>query len=194
LFEKELKNQAQNYLEEYKQYISGLISAEGFAMNATMNLVQVDIPDNADDLLERFSGTKTVKTNRRRSSGNIDKRWWKPWTWLDEKYHTWNEEVATEKQIIKMRKLYEKWVEPQFKQFYKMIGDARSIAEKNAQGLKDFFTREIGRLDNALKEKVQEEEGSVRSKEAIEQKIRENRAKAEWLDKFILELNAILEV
>ncbi|GHU27332.1 hypothetical protein FACS1894172_03040 [Spirochaetia bacterium] len=78
--------------------------------------------------------------------------------------------------------------------FFSKIKNARDAANSNTQGLKDFLAREIERLDNALKEAIKREEDSVKSQEAIEQKIEENKAKAEWLNKFIAELNTILEV
>jgi hypothetical protein len=194
LFEKELKNQAQTYLEEYRKYISGLVKTDGFAFSMTLNLIQVAIPDNADDLLEEFSGTKTVTKIERRHAGNINKAWYKPWTWFDEHYHEWNVEVKTEKRIIKMKELFEKSIEPKFQKFFSMIEGARSDANKNAENLKDFFTKEIEKLDNALKEAIQKEEEDVKSQEAIEQKIEENKVKAKWLDEFIVELNTVLEV
>jgi GTPase Era involved in 16S rRNA processing len=194
LFEKELKNQAQGYLDEYQQYISGLVKTEGFAFSATLNLIKVAIPDNADALLDRFSATKTVTKKVRHTGGNSNKAWYKPWTWFDDDYYDYYEDVKTEKHIIKMKELFEKSIEPQFQQFFSMIENAQSIADDNAQGLKNFFTKEIERLDNALKEAVQKEEESIKSQEAIEQEIKKNKVKAEWLDRFILELNAVLEV
>jgi predicted GTPase len=194
LFEKELRGQAQNYLDEYQKYVSGLIKSDGYTMSAALNLINVAIPDKVDDLIDRFSGTKNVVNKVHRSAGNPNKAWYKPWTWFDEHYHTWTEEVKSQKQIIKMKSLFENSIEPQFQQFFKMIEAARHIADENAQGLKDFFTKEIERLDNALKEVIQKEEDSVKSQEAIEQKINENKARAEWLTAFIKELETVLEV
>jgi hypothetical protein len=194
LFEKELKDQAQSYLDEYQRYISGLIKTEDFTLNTTLNLIRIVIPDNTNALLEKFSGTKTVTKKVHRTGGNPDKRWYKPWTWFDDHYHEWDENVESTKKIIKMKELFETSIEPQFQQFFSMIEDAQSIAESNAQNLKNFFTKEVERLDNALKEAVQTEEESVKSQESIERQIEENKSKAEWLNCFIRELNTVLEV
>jgi hypothetical protein len=194
LLETELKKQAQSYIDEYQQYISGLIKTDGFAFSATLNLIKVAIPDSVNDLLERFSDTKTVTKKVHHTGGNLDKRWWKPWTWGDSHYYSYYEDVKTEKHIIKMKELFENVIEPLLPQFFSMIDDARSIADANAQGLKDFFAKEIERLDNALKEAVRKEEDSVKSQEAIKQEIEKNKTKAEWLSRFIVELNAVLEV
>jgi predicted GTPase len=194
LFEKELRAQAQNYLMEYQEYISGLIKTDGYTMSAAWNLINVDVPDNVDDLLDKFSGTKVVTKKVRRSGGNPDKRWYKPWTWFDEDYYSRDEDVQEEKDIIKMKSLFDSSIEPQFQQFFAMIDDAREVAEKNAQGLESFFSNEIQRLDQALKETIQKEEESVKTQEAIEQKIEDNKKKAEWLNTFIKELETILEV
>jgi predicted GTPase len=194
LFETELKNQAQSYIEEYQRYISDLVKTEGFAFNATINLIQVSMPDNVDDLLEKFTGTKIVTKTVRRSAGNPDKAWYKPWTWFDDHYHTWNETEETEKSIIKMKEIFEKSIEPNFQKFFSMIDNARTVAEENAEGLKNFFTKEIKRLDKAVQETIQKEEESIKSQEAIDQKIKENKDKAEWLKEFIKELDRVLEV
>jgi GTPase Era involved in 16S rRNA processing len=194
LFEKELKNQARSYLDEYQRYISGLVKNEGFAFSATLNLIKVAIPDNADALLEKFSDTKIVTKKVHHTGGNADKRWYKPWTWFDEDYYSYYEDVKTEKHIIKMKLLFDKEIEPRFQQFFSMIKDAKSITDSNARRLKDFFTKEIGRLDNALKEAVRKEEESVKSQESIERQIEANKTKAEWLKRFIEELDTVLEV
>jgi GTPase Era involved in 16S rRNA processing len=181
LLEKELKNQAQSYLDEYQQYISGLIKTEGFAFSATMNLIKIAIPDNADALLEKFSDTKTVTKKVHHTGGNAGKRWYKPWTWFDDDYYSYYEDVKTEKHIIKMGLLFDKEISPRFEQFLSMIDNAQSIADADAQSLKDFFTKELERLDNALEEAIRKEEDAVKSQESIEQQIEANKSKAEWL-------------
>jgi predicted GTPase len=198
LFEKELKSQAQNYLDQYRHYISGLIETKDYTMSAALNLINVAIPDNADELLDKFSGTITETTTKkiRHSAGNPDKAWWKFWTWFDDEYHVWyeDEEVKTQKNVIKMKALFESSIEPQFQQFFQMIETARSVATENALGLKNFFASEIDRLDATLKQTILKEEESIKSQEAIEQKIKENKEKAAWLSGFITEVEAILEV
>jgi predicted GTPase len=194
LFERELRVQAQNYLMEYQKYISGLIKTDGYTMSAALNLINVAIPDSVDDLLDRFLETKVITKKVHHSGGNPNKRWWKPWTWFDDAYYSYDEDVKKEKRVIKMKSLFENSIEPQFRQFFSMINDARKVTDENAQGLKGFFSNEIERLDQALKETIKKEEESVKSQEAIEQKIEENKAKAEWLNAFIKELEAILEV
>jgi len=194
LFEKELKNQAQKYIDDYRKYISGLVKTEGFSMSATINLIQITIPDSADDLIEKFEDTKIIIKTIRRHAGNPDKAWWKFWTWFDDDYHEWDEQVKKEKRIIKMQELFSKAIRPQFKQFFDMLEKAKNIASANAKELKDFFTKEIEKLDNALTETIQKEADSIESKKVLEQRINENKSKAEWLEKFIKELEAILEV
>jgi hypothetical protein len=191
---KELKNQAQSYLDEYQQYIFGLIKAKDFVVSATLNLIKIAVPDNVDALVEKFLGTKTVTKKVHHTGGNPNKAWWKFWTWFDEDYYSYYEDVKTEKHIIKMRSLFETSIEPQFRQFFSMIEDARSIADANTQSLKDFFTEEVERLDNALQEAIRKEEESVKSQESIERQIEANKSKAEWLKRFIEELDTVLEV
>ncbi|GHU26092.1 hypothetical protein FACS1894164_16740 [Spirochaetia bacterium] len=139
LLEKRLKVQAQDYLKDYKKYVSGLVKTEDFGLSATFNLIQISIPDNADDLLERFSGTKTVTKKVHHQSGNINKAWYKTWTWFDDDYYSYDEDVKTEKHIIKMKELFENSIEPQFQQFFSMIKNARDVADRNAQNLKDGY-------------------------------------------------------
>jgi hypothetical protein len=194
LFEKELKEQAQNYLAKYKQYISDLIKTEDYTLSATLNLINVAIPDSVDDLLSRFLGTKTVTETVRRSAGNPAKAWWKFWTWLDEKYREWDEKVQHEEKIVKMESVFEGSIEPQFQQFFSMINGAKKIAHDNAKGLHDFFANEIKRLNQVMIETVQKEEESLKSQDSIKQKIKENKAKIDWLSQFIKELEKVLEV
>ena len=195
LFENELKNQAQDYIKKYKEYISGLMKTEGFLFtNDTMNLIQIAIPDNTDDLVKKFTETIKGTKDEIRTGGNPDKRWYKPWTWFDEDYYTYTVKVEIEKNVIQMKAIFEKSIEPYFEQFYDMIKEVKKVADKNAKGLMNFFTKEIDRLDNVMKETIQKEEESIKSREALNQKIQENKGKAEWLNRFIAELEAILEV
>jgi hypothetical protein len=149
-------------------------------------------------LLDKFSGTipETTTKKVRHSAGNPNKAWWKFWTWFDDEYHEWyeDEEVKTQKNVIKMKALFESSIEPQFQQFFQMIEAARSVATENALGLKNFFASEIDRLDATLKQTILKEEESIKSQEAIEQKIKENKEKSAWLSGFITEVEAILEV
>jgi hypothetical protein len=94
-----------------------------------------------------------------------------------------------------MEAVFNNSIEPQFhKYFFPMIEDAKNIANENALGLKDFFIGEIERLDQILKETIQKEEEAVKSQEAIDLRIKENKTKAEWLNTFIKELETILEI
>ena len=194
LFERELKRQAQNYINEYRQYIEGLVKTEDFTLSATINLIQMTIPDSVDDLIEKFEGKKIINKTVKHSSGNPNKRWYKPWTWFDEHYREWTEIEKSEKSIIKMNELFSRSIRPQFNQFFTMIEKAKTVAINNSQELKEYFSNEIKNLDNALKETIQKETDSIETKKVLEQKINENKSKAEWLEKFIEELESILEV
>ncbi len=194
LIETELKGQAQRYLDEYQNYVSGLMQNKGFIFEAALNLIQVAIPDKSDDLVEEFLETKIVTKEVERSKGNPNKAWYKPWTWWDKEYRTWTEKVETKKQIIKMSEFFNKHIESQFLQFFAMITEAEKVAKTNAEQLNLFFVKEIERLDGILQEAVNKEKEDLKSQEAIEEKIARNKAKAEWLSNFIIELDKVLEV
>jgi GTPase Era involved in 16S rRNA processing len=194
LFDRELRGQAQNYLAEYQKYISGLMKTEGYTLSAALNLIKVAIPDSVDDLIDRFSGTKEVTERVHRSEVNRNKSWWNPFTWFSPKNLEWEEESKRDVVFVKMEPFYRESINPLFLQFISMIDNARKAAKENAQGLKNFFTKEIDRLDQILKETIQKEEEDVKSQERIKQKIKENKVKAEWLSAFIAELEKVLEV
>jgi hypothetical protein len=197
LMEKELKSQAESYLGEYQRYISELVKTDGtdgIELDTTLNLIQTAIPDNSDNLVEQFLGTKIESKTVLYYEGNKDKRWWKPSTWFDKKYREWEEEVTTMKQIVKMGEIFEKYIEPELKDFIQLIEDARKTAKTNAENLERYFVMKMKELDGAVKEAVKKEEDDLKSQEAIEEKIAKNKEKAEWLTRFIKELDRVLEV
>lgn len=198
VFEVELKQQAEKYLAEYQAYIAGLMEGDNFTVSAALNLIQISVPGNVDSLLTQFVGEKTAYGTRTvtKTRENTNKKWYKPWTWGQSKLIDYEVEETYEYKVkvIKMGELFEESIQPHSDQFQQTIAEAKGIADQNADDLKIFFQQEIGKLDNALKETINRQQEELKSQEALEKKIEENKAKVAWLERFIQDLNSVLDI
>jgi hypothetical protein len=197
MFDFELRQQAEKYLAEYQAYIAG---SEGgsFTISAALNLIQMSVPENVDSLLTKFAGEKTEYETHTvtKSKKNENKKIYKPWTWFQPKYIEYEEEETTSYtiKVIKMGKLFENSIQPYSNEFRQTIAKAKDVAVNNAKGLKEFFEREMGKLDNIVKESIARQQECLESEETLKQNIKENESKAAWLDGFIKELNSVLDI
>jgi hypothetical protein len=183
---------------EYRAYIAGLMEGnDTFSVTASFNLIQLTIPD-ANSLLNQFAEEKTEYETRTvtKTKKNADKKWYKPWTWFDPEYIDYQVEETSSYsvKVINMSKLSATSIQPNFNQFLLSISKAADIAEEKANDLKNYFQQSIDKLDNALKETANRQRKEVETEESLEKSIKENKAKVEWLEDFIEDLNEVLKI
>jgi GTPase Era involved in 16S rRNA processing len=193
LLKENLLSQAKSYLDEYREYIKGLMRDDkGYIIRDAFNLLQIAIPDNPEKLVKEFSETKTWSTKEKdtdfwggakRFLGEIFKK-------EDWGYHTERHEKTT----VNMDKLFIEHILPIQSEFFNTIKYAKKEAGKETQGLLEYFESHINELDDLIKGKMSEQEKLLEDQGKLEDAIRLNQSKMDWLEYFKSELYKVLEV
>jgi hypothetical protein len=123
---------------------------------------------------------------------NTDKKWYKPWTWLQEKgYH--RKKFKTVK-YVNGSELAREFFRP-VEQCLSENGDsAIKHAIKQSKKIADSFNLEFMNLDNLLKAKLEELENYATDKEKADERVKETELRLEWLKKITAKVESILEI
>ena len=183
-----LKRQAEEAVEEYNKYLEELIGK-----------VEYDIPPAAilgekarisvDETLSVYKEKVKVGSHEEL---NTDKKWYKPWTWFQDKYI----EVPdyADKDFVDFSKHLEKIV-PNIEEFASSTSElVFDYAKEEEQKFKTFFKEQLDKLDDAVKSKLEEKQKSISSKEALEKTIEQNKKNLAWINDFKEKLDSLLAI
>lgn len=191
LIEDHVKKNAENLLNEYMAKLSDL-SQEMGKINVTftpLDLVSGALPSTAliDDLIE----TEEVKTGEEwvRNEG---KRWYKPWTWVQEKGH-WSSIYKTV-EYFDTTKLADRFFTPVQERMFENRANAVKYAQKQAENIKTVFKKEFKKLDELLAKKLRELEEFARDERDTARRIRESEEKLKWLQTIMADTDDILNI
>lgn len=186
---------AESILKEYETYIQSLISdnaidKSSFKASTTVKILANEAPD-ATELINRYKYSESVKTGEEWVE-NTNKRWYKPWTWFQEKGHYRG--IYENREYVDKQKVYNDFVTPVKGNFDENIENAKSATYSEAEKFKKFFMTEMDKLNNVLKDKVAELQSISESEKSIVWRIKEDEEKVKWLDEFLIKLDNILEI
>lgn len=184
---------ASELLEEYKKKIADLaqdinvgnVSIDPFEMMAG------DISTDASSLIKNLTVTERVKVDEVWVS-NTSKKWYKPWTWFQEKGH-WKD-VYEDKEYVDEGKLSTRFFAPIQEQLYENSNNAIEYAKTQTRKIKVEFSKKFAELDVVLKQKLQELEECANDNKDVERRIRESQAKLKWLEEIQLKTKSILDI
>ncbi|MFG6368796.1 MAG: dynamin family protein [Lachnospiraceae bacterium] len=123
---------------------------------------------------------------------NTDKKWYKPWTWFQEKGH-YRTKYKTVK-YVDASELAQEFLAPIQESVYDNGDNACAYALKQSNRIAKRFEKEFKRLDGILKEKLSELESYAKDKDKAEERIRESERKLVWLETIKAEVESILEI
>lgn len=183
-------------IEEYKQRLAS------FSKNLELdNIVNISIDPlklmkgtviSADD----FSIKKLVQSKKVEDGEewveNTNKKWWKPWTWFQEKgyYRTKYKKVK----YVDASQLAQQFLAPIQEVIYDNGDGARQHALKQSNRIANSFNEEFKRLDSILKQKLSELESFAVDKEKAEERICASEKRLKWLETVKTEVESILEI
>ncbi|MCL1996560.1 MAG: dynamin family protein [Defluviitaleaceae bacterium] len=143
-----------------------------------------------------FSTKKLVKEKEVKDGeewvANTDKKWYKPWTWSQEKgYYR-----ATYKTVkyIYGDALAQEFFRPVQQILYDNGEAAGKYAIQQSKRIADRFNLEFKHLDNVLKEKLDVLESYATDKEKADERIKELEPKLKWLEEIKSKVESILEI
>lgn len=184
---------ATDLLEEYRKKISelaqdvnvGTVSIDPFELMAG------DISTDVSSLINNLTETERVKVDEVWVE-NTSKKWYKPWTWFQEKGH-WKD-VYEDKEYVDGTKLAQRFFAPIQEQLYENSNNAIEYAKAQTKKIKQDFSKKFAELDTVLKKKLQELEDCANDNKNVERRIRESQAKLKWLEEIQIKTKAILDI
>lgn len=184
---------ATDLLEEYRKKISELAQDVnvGNVPIDPFELMAGDISIDVPSLINNLTETESVKVDEVWIE-NTNKKWYKPWTWLQEKGH-WKD-IYEDKEYINGTKLAQRFFAPIQEQLYENSNNAVEYAKAQAKKIKQDFSKKFAVLDTVLEKKLQELEDCANDNKNIERRIHESQEKLKWLEEIQIKTKAILDI
>lgn len=184
---------ATDLLEEYRKKISELAQDVnvGNVPIDPFELMAGDISIDVPSLINNLTETESVKVDEVWIE-NTNKKWYKPWTWLQEKGH-WKD-IYEDKEYINGTKLAQRFFAPIQEQLYENSNNAVKYAKAQAKKIKQDFSKKFAELDTVLEKKLQELEDCANDNKNIERRIHESQEKLKWLEEIQIKTKAILDI
>ena len=193
ILNEQLKTQAQDILNEYKERLKTLTEdlnvRDSFNLNVfAMVEDKIDDLNNKEDFIKNLEVVKKdVVVGEKKVS---DSTWWKPWTWGD--YHM--ENIYEKRDFYDVKELAIKFFAPFEENLRIKQNEAMSFAEQQSEQIKNKFKKEFERLDEIIKDKLNQLEACATNKQDIDKRIKILEDNNNWLIKMKKEVNSILEI
>lgn len=193
LISNHVKKNAEDLLEQYKKKIAELaqdVKVGSVELNP-FELMQGDIISDTSALISKMTKSEKVKVGEEWIA-NTDKKWYKPWTWFQEKGHY--KEIYEDKEYVDGTELAQKFFAPIQELLYENSESAVEYAKKQTALIKKEFAKKFDELDAVLQSKLKELEVCAKDNENIEARIKETQERLDWLEKIQNKVNGILEI
>ena len=193
LISNHVKKNAEDLLEQYKKKIAELaqdVKVGSVELNQ-FELIQGDIISDTSALISKMTKSEKVKVGEEWIA-NTDKKWYKPWTWFQEKGHY--KEIYEDKEYVDGTELAQKFFAPIQELLYENSESAVEYAKKQTALIKKEFAKKFDELDAVLQSKLKELEICAKDNENIEARIKETQERLDWLEKIQNKVNGILEI
>lgn len=183
-------------LQEYKKKLASLTSEmdpnalTGISIDP-LKLMSGTVPTADDFSVTKLVQSKEVK-NGKEWVENTNKKWYKPWTWFQEKgyYRTKYKTVK----YVPASDLAQEFFAPIKENVVNNGERAQEHAVKQSGQIVASFNKEFKRLDDVLKQKLAELESYATDKTQAEERIKETEKRLEWLETIKTRVASILEI
>lgn len=123
---------------------------------------------------------------------NTSKKWYKPWTWFQEKGH-WRS-IYEDREFVKAKEMADAFFADVQENLYKNQADINESTKETVNKIKQEFTKKFKELDMALKAKLAELDQCASDESAVNEIIRQTTERLNWLTDIQNRVNAILEI
>ncbi|MCQ6558483.1 dynamin family protein [Paenibacillus mendelii] len=189
-----LRSEAEKLLAEYSGYIQSLMQDKAVKLGkldvGSEKFILGEMPD-ASHLIEKHKRTEQEKVGEKWVD-NEGKRWYKPWTWPQKKGYF--RDIFEDREYVDGAKVFEEFIKPVRGNFYENMKKAEEHMQEESDRLKTFFLKELDKLELVIRQKVTELKELAGNNNQLEERIRNDRQKMEWLHAFQIKLDAILEI
>lgn len=190
-----VKKNSEALMQEYIKRIDSLVSdlkIDNIIIN-TFSLVAGDIAGlkNGQELINNLTSKESVKVGERWVE-NSNKKWYKPWTWLQESGYY--KDIFEDREYVDGEKLVKQFFAPIQSSLINNNKSAAEYAKKQSLQIKNYFMEQFNQIDKILKGKLTELERYATDKKSIEKAIAESKEKLNWLENIQNKVKEILEV
>lgn len=188
-----IQKNAKELLGQYKEKIAELaqdIKVGDVELNP-FEMMQGDIISDTSALINGMIKSEKVKVGEEWIE-NTSKKWYKPWTWLQEKGHY--KDIYENKEYVDGTELAQKFFAPVQELLYENSSSAIEYAKEQTRVIKKTFARKFDELDAVLKKKLAELEDCAKDNANIDARIKETQERLAWLERIQAKVNSILEI
>lgn len=123
---------------------------------------------------------------------NTDRKWYKPWTWKQEKGYY--RKTYVEVEFVSGSALAQTFLRPIQIAIHDNGDIAKEYAKDQSEKIVNLFSEEFKKLDSNLKDKLFDLESYATDKEKADERVKESEKKLKWLDKIKADVESILEI
>lgn len=195
LIRENLINTSAKLLEQYKKKLSSLTQGTELENLSGITIDPLKLMGAsvvADDFSVRKLAQEKEVEDGREWIENTDKKWYKPWTWFQEKGH-WRTKYKTV-QYIDASELAQEFLSPIQDVVYDNGEGAKKHATKQSNRIANIYNQEFKRLDDILKSKLNELKEVANDAKRAEERIAESEKKLDWLGKIKNKVESILDI
>lgn len=196
LIREKLVDTSNALLQEYKKKLASLTSEldpnalAGISIDP-LKLMEGTIPAANDFSVTKFIQSKEVADGKEWVE-NTDKKWYKPWTWLQEKGYYYQKYKTVK--FIPAAELAKEYFAPIQKTLANNGYFAQQYTLEQSNRIVASFNKEFERLDSVLKQKLSELESYASDKTLAEERIKETERRLAWLEDVQKRVASILEI
>lgn len=193
LIEKHIHKNANDLLNQYKRKLSELSQdvSVGDVPIDPFEMMDGDITTDAHSLISSLTQTERVKVGEEWVE-NSSRKWYKPWTWFQEKGHYKN--IYENQEFVDGTQLAQRFFAPIQEQLYENSANAVEYAKSQTRKIKGAFSKKFEELDAVLKGKLKELEECATDNANIECRIKETQKRLKWLEDIQARTKAILDI
>ena len=181
IIEDSIFDQGEKIIEEYRMSIKELnedLEIDGFSFEKINGINKVNLKD-VDKLINRFSETEDIYETEIRK--NDKKKWYKPWTWGQDDYIEVEVKVG-EKKYINVSKVIQESLGKIRNGFTSNIEYSKEETQRRIDMLKEYFNGEISKLDEVMKNIINDLELKTRDFAEVKSRVNKNKEICNWID------------
>lgn len=158
-----------------------------------IEMIEFQIPDS-DKVIDKAIRTGETTREERTWIENKNKKWYKPWTWFQEKGH-WNvEEITEEFEYVSLQKLAEGYLAAIQEFIYVNSNNAKEYAKEQIEAIKSELKKKFNELDNILSKKLGELKAYAENQEEAEKNLKNAEERLHWLEDIQGRVDSLLDI
>ena len=184
---------ANKLLEEYKKKLCSMAGSldSGQLMDIAVDPFRLIGVEKNDFQIDALVHNVQVEAGQEWVE-NTNKKWFKPWTWFQEK--GFYRKIFKTVERISKSELQQAFLASTEIAFHKVMDDFAMFAKEQLDKIRKLYTEEFDRLDGVLKDKLKDLQEATTNEQAVAERIQLAQSKCDWLKEIVEKVNSILEI